>query len=377
MATTTTANKTQASTLQPQKSNSPGSQKLDELGSFLKTIKAAAAHTALDDLVAIGEENRTLKQDNAANIRQLTRLQVDLDKVERQAKEKDAMLRDAQKEARELSVKLGDASNKLAQTEKKIAQAETEAKRSLEVVQKSLAEEKAEIVRLSKFSLPLDPISERRQEITNKLNLIWTSSLSLAETFFGIDFPSALLITGSEISQWDALKDHRAVRQIPLPLSNSPTAKHMRVAAFLAVLSHEFRKHVFQPTYLLKDSKELNSLLSKLAQTHPEEESYLRSVLLRTTNQWAPGNARAVTSSCLAAVLDSIEGLCGRLMKWHPKRDLFALQLEKHCRAVVEHWGSVQRLEDRVEFDTEAEEANEREWKPLVLKSCPVDILPS
>ena len=165
MATTTTANKTQASTLQPQKSNSPGSQKLDELGSFLKTIKAAAAHTALDDLVAIGEENRTLKQDNAANIRQLTRLQVDLDKVERQAKEKDAMLRDAQKEARELSVKLGDASNKLAQTEKKIAQAETEAKRSLEVVQKSLAEEKAEIVRLSKFSLPLDPISERRQEM--------------------------------------------------------------------------------------------------------------------------------------------------------------------------------------------------------------------
>lgn len=164
MATATTT-KTQTATSQSQKVNASGSQKLDELGSFLKTIKAAAAHTTLDDLVAIGEENKTLKQDNAANIRQLSRLQVDLDKVERQVKEKDTTLRDAQKEARELSVKLGDANSKLAQTEKKIAQVETEAKKSLEAVQKNLAEEKAEIVRLSKFSVTLAPISERRQDM--------------------------------------------------------------------------------------------------------------------------------------------------------------------------------------------------------------------
>src|SRR4051812_32067198 len=125
MATTTTA-KTQTATSQPQRVNAPGSQKRDELSGFLKTIKAVVAHTALDDLVAIGEENKTLKQDNAANIRQLSRLQVNLDKVENDAKEKDTKLRDAQKEAKELTLKLGDANKKLIQTEKKIVQAETE-----------------------------------------------------------------------------------------------------------------------------------------------------------------------------------------------------------------------------------------------------------
>ncbi|KAK3990748.1 hypothetical protein QBC44DRAFT_307310 [Cladorrhinum sp. PSN332] len=378
MATTTAATKTQT-TVSHGANGVSDDQRRADLGSFLKAVKAVATSTVLDDLIAVSEDNKALKQDNAANIRQISRLQVTLDKVEKDAKEREAKLSLAQKEWKDLSAKLGEAGKKLSQTEKKIVQVESEAEKHLNSIRKDLAVEKAEVSRLTKFSVALTRLPENTKEITSKLNSVWTSALALAETYFGIDFPSSMLISGSEVSQWDPLKDHKAImRSIPLPLSNSPTAKQMRVAAFLCILHYELRKHIFQPTYFLKNFSELNEVLNTLADKNPSEESHLRSILLKMSGS-LPGRLTEVTQSCTAAVTQNTTKCVSHLIP-EAKRPGFKIQLEKLCSQAFSQWACVQRLQGRVEFDYDAEEEEEGEgddsdddetWKPLILKSSP------
>ncbi|KAK4225808.1 hypothetical protein QBC38DRAFT_367909 [Podospora fimiseda] len=336
-----------------------------------------ANNTVLEDLITITEDNKTLKQENDVNIRQITRLQISLDKSEKDIKDKETKLTLAQKEYKDLSSKLSEAAKKLVFSEKKISQVETEAEKRLESIRKSLAEEKAQLNRLSKFSVPLTPVPKDTKEISTKLNSIFISALSLTETYFSLDFPPTLLsLQNTEI--WDPLKDHKAImRSIPLPLSNSPTAKSMRVASFLSILNYELRKHIFQPTYLLKDFSELNNLLNILSETSPEEESYLRSVLLKTSGS-IPGRLAEVTQSCAAAVVGNILNCVTHLIP-EAKRPGFKNHLEKLCRESCNAWASVQRLEGRVEFDFDAEEEEEEDededeevWKPLTLRTTGV-----
>ncbi|KAK4163668.1 hypothetical protein QBC43DRAFT_335082 [Cladorrhinum sp. PSN259] len=368
MATATTSTKTQTATGISQAVAS-NDQKHADLGSFLKAVKAVANSTVLEDLIAVSEDNKILKQDNAANIRQLSRLQVNLDKAEKEAKEKDTKLTVAQREYKELSTKFGETSKRLASTEKKVAQVQAETEKHLEAARKDVAARQAEVIRLSKFSVTLTPILENKMEINTKLLTIWSSALALAETYFNVDFPAITLITGSEVSQWDRLKDHKAVRNIPLPLSNSSTAKHMRVAAFLALLSHELRRHIFQPTYFLRNCTEINDVLEELAEHNPEQESYLRSVLLKASG-WVPGTLQAVTQSCATAVRDNVANCVVHLIP-EAQKPGFLAQLEKHCLLSCQQWAYLQKLSSRVEFDTEAEEEDTQVWKPLALKSSP------
>ncbi|KAJ5740925.1 hypothetical protein N7493_000797 [Penicillium malachiteum] len=77
-----------------------------------------------------------------------------------------------------------------------------------------------------------------------------------------------------------AIRDSTHGQSIPLCASNSDSAKGMRLAVILAILSREIDKAIFQPSYIPSENGHLRASLSKLVKTDPEKEQFIRSVLL-------------------------------------------------------------------------------------------------
>lgn len=78
--------------------------------------------------------------------------------------------------------------------------------------------------------------------------------------------------------------------RLPLPRSNTPAAKQMRIAAVLAVLTRSLARHVFRPVWWTAvdasaDAADtaLGSLLRRLEAASPEHERYLRGALLEAS----------------------------------------------------------------------------------------------
>jgi hypothetical protein len=72
----------------------------------------------------------------------------------------------------------------------------------------------------------------------------------------------------------------RLVPGLPLPRSNSPSAKSIRASLVLSVLAKAFVRYIFTTTYLLSERGELDTVLSILAELDTTHEYFARSVLL-------------------------------------------------------------------------------------------------
>ncbi|KAG8168849.1 hypothetical protein KVR01_001598 [Diaporthe batatas] len=122
------------------------------------------------------------------------------------------------------------------------------------------------------------------------LDTIWVSILNLCEHHFGQDLDPTVL---RDPSCWASLRsaDHlraQAVR-LPLPRSNTPAAKQMRIAAVLAALTRSMARHIFRPAWWTAAAADagvdaadgaLGSLLRRLEAASPEHERHLRGALL-------------------------------------------------------------------------------------------------
>lgn len=158
---------------------------------------------------------------------------------------------------------------------------------------------------------------------------------------------------------------------IPLPLSNTPVAKQMRVAAVLSAIAHELCTHIFQPTYLLRDSAGLNRALGRLAQYDPDMESHLRSVLLAASG-YALEEDGGVDVACIKAVYESVYGLLSKLVP-EAKRNGFKADLRNFCNKAAKEWSFMQKLDDRIVWSLgfTLESKWQFNWKPLVFDTPP------
>lgn len=66
---------------------------------------------------------------------------------------------------------------------------------------------------------------------------------------------------------------------MPIPQSNSPAAKHMRIAVILTSIAHAVDRYIFQPTYFLPPGHAFRDLLARQAQGTAAQESALRAVV--------------------------------------------------------------------------------------------------
>lgn len=189
------------------------------------------------------------------------------------------------------------------------------------------------------------------------LHVIFKAALTLATNYFGGDLEKTVLDDSASL---EAMRSHSLIkRTIPLPLSNTPASKQMRVAAVLTIIAECLSELIFQPTYLLNHTNELYGLMAGLSIEDPAREAYLRAVLLALSPDTQERNKRTVCGQAVTKVLSYTEStlLVG-------KKKEFRDSLERFCEQACNEWSHLQILADRVEpsFDTD----DVPEWRVLL-----------
>ncbi|KAH7625466.1 putative MEI5 protein [Sordaria sp. MPI-SDFR-AT-0083] len=205
------------------------------------------------------------------------------------------------------------------------------------------AEEKLDI--LASYQTKLHADSE--DVYVDILDKIWTSIVTLVESTFRPSLPEPIL---SDPSCWANLRNspylkHATQLQIPLPQSNSPAAKGMRISAVLAVLSRALHRHLFRPVYLLDDDDEnLVKFLRVLEDENPARELHLRSTLLATMpeRQIEQGARRVKT------VVREVSWLVQHLLS-ALAFESFVSGLEQACKLACEQWMRIQLASMKIE----------------------------
>lgn len=148
---------------------------------------------------------------------------------------------------------------------------------------------------------------------------------------------------------------------IPLPASNSATARQMRVAVGLMACGKAFVKHIFRRSFLIQSS-EMDDILCKLAATNPLQETYLRGVLPKVS----PEHHQKNRSLGLSLAVEEISK-CVR--DWAHDKQAFDTGLRQLCEKACTSWMLVLQVEDRISpsFAFDAPE----DWMqlPMVLKA--------
>jgi hypothetical protein len=162
---------------------------------------------------------------------------------------------------------------------------------------------------------------------------------------------------------WKAFGDPEHLdRIIPLPKSNSPSAKQMRIAAMLAVLARCIDRHIFQPTYLLDEEDEIRRGLVRLAVADSKKESFCRAVLLSMFPEIQAKNAATAIERVVRDVSWSIRNLVS-----DAQYDRFKLGLEDVVCQAHDAWQLVKRSREKFEPFFDSRQCDDFDWQPLKL----------
>ncbi|KAK2026470.1 hypothetical protein LX32DRAFT_730114 [Colletotrichum zoysiae] len=301
----------------------------------------------------VAELNKKIEQTEAAlkeKESQLTAGAEEISKLQGEFKKKEA-------ENEQLQMALKNACSEVS----KVKKAEHEAQEKIKTLRTELDKSETRLSKLDSFAVKLEP--EPSGATRNQLDVIFKDSFALMRKYLGNDLANDVL---SDSSRWNEVRNHPAVnRNIPVPSSNSPPAKKMRVVASLAILAFALSEHVFQPTYLL-DNNELAGLLDYLTTASDFEkdmEAHLRSVLLKL----CPSKHESNASERAKKASNDLIRRVGPLLP-ESKRDEFASALEKICQGAARCWAHVQRLVDRVDPVTRFEMTADMDaWKLMEL----------
>ncbi|KAL2173759.1 uncharacterized protein P884DRAFT_317452 [Thermothelomyces heterothallicus CBS 202.75] len=189
--------------------------------------------------------------------------------------------------------------------------------------------------------------SDNDETYVTVLDKIWTTIVTLVESTFRPDIDEQTL---ADPSCWSNLRNspylkHATQLQIPLPQSNTPAAKGMRISAVLAVLSRAMHKHIFRPVYLLDDDDEnLVKFLRALEDEDPTREAHVRATLLSMMpERQAEQGARRVKM-----VVREVSWLVQHLLT-ALQFEAFCTGLEAACRVACEQWRRIQLANVKIE----------------------------
>ncbi|KAK4118866.1 hypothetical protein N657DRAFT_675271 [Parathielavia appendiculata] len=201
------------------------------------------------------------------------------------------------------------------------------------------------LTNLEQYRIILQPNND--ETYVTVLDKIWTTIVTLVESTFRPDIDESIL---SDPSCWTNLRNspylkHATQLAVPLPQSNTPAAKGMRISAVLAVLSRALHRHLFRPVYLLDDDDEnLVRFLRALEDEDPTREAHLRATLLAMMpNRQAEQGARRV-KTVVREVSWLVQHLLGAL-----QFEAFCVGLEAACRLACDQWMRIQLAHMKIE----------------------------
>ncbi|KAL2132736.1 hypothetical protein VTI74DRAFT_3419 [Chaetomium olivicolor] len=189
--------------------------------------------------------------------------------------------------------------------------------------------------------------SENDDTYVTVLDKIWTTIVTLVEGTFRPDIDEQIL---SDPSCWTNLRNspylkHATQLQIPLPQSNTPAAKGMRISAVLAVLSRAMHKHLFRPVYLLDDDDEnLVKFLRALEDEDPTREAHMRATLLSMMPERQQEQGQRRVKMVVREVSWLVQHLLSAL-----QFEAFCSGLEAACKLACEQWMRIQLAHMKIE----------------------------
>ncbi|KAK4444428.1 hypothetical protein QBC34DRAFT_385272 [Podospora aff. communis PSN243] len=322
-------------------------------------IEVLCKNPSFKHLEATYQENKRLKEEiedlkatKRQNTKDLAEAFREIEAARKDAEVKAKMLDTEDKKKKELNTQHNATRQQLITTERKLVAMDNE------------------IRRLQRFSIAMKvaPL----QEITNILQSIFESARDFAEAYFGTDFPEDIL---KEPCHWKNIEERvkiillpapdtaLVVKPIPLPASNAVPAMQMRVAATLTIVSDVFRKHIFNPVYLLPEDGGLTTFLSELAGDDSDQELHLRSVLLQSV-------ADVQQDRTKQRVRLGVDELYGLLCPPFTGSDRTGLKsaTEKLCGKACVDWQQIQQLRQYVEPHFTYHPNDIDDWLPFALK---------
>ena len=149
---------------------------------------------------------------------------------------------------------------------------------------------------------------------------------------------------------------------LPLPHSDSSSAKSVRAVIILSVMAQAFVRHIFTPTYLLSEAGELDQVLTVLAEQDSPHELFARSVLLRVLANKEIQMIRSRVTSMVEEVVSCIQHIIP------PDRlDGFKSGLEDVAGKGAQTWSKFQRNKTHFKVTCEADSDAGWGWKILKL----------
>ncbi|KAH8662659.1 hypothetical protein BGZ61DRAFT_485146 [Ilyonectria robusta] len=189
----------------------------------------------------------------------------------------------------------------------------------------------------------------------NLLANFFDLALKHMEVFLRGDLDDACL---ADSATWIELRMRVSSQQrIPLPASNSPGAKRMRIVAGLVIFGEALADYIFRPTHTAQDS-ELDDVLGRLGTQNYLQEMYVRAALLRVL----PDRQRKNQEAAVKSVVTHVSDVLGVLMP-SSRRGEFESRLKLVSDEICHGWSQVQQLEERVRPSFSFDFAEE--WQPL------------
>jgi hypothetical protein len=142
-----------------------------------------------------------------------------------------------------------------------------------------------------------------------------------------------------------------------MPLSNSSAAKAMRLAVILAILSKEIDKHIFQPNYLVPEDAQLRNIMSHLAETDGDKESFCRSMLLSIDQQSQQETLQLRIQTLVRKVSSCVHDFLSD-QQFNEFRQSVANIVQK----AIDIWLPIQRSQQKYESDFDPVDWNDNEW---------------
>ncbi|RDH26429.1 hypothetical protein BDQ94DRAFT_176391 [Aspergillus welwitschiae] len=189
---------------------------------------------------------------------------------------------------------------------------------------------------------------------------LWQFAKTELYSQFNVDFTTEAISNGSA---WTNLKRCDLVRNyhIPLPCSNTPPAKQIRLAIILAILAREIDKYIFQPCYIIPEDARIRKILGDLAMTDSEKESFCRSVLQSINTQAQEKVLSSTIQTVVGRVLSYFDDLLTEAQHMSMRSSL-----EKIVRKAAGVWQPIRRAKRRYEPDFEQPGPDEY-WLPFTL----------
>lgn len=203
---------------------------------------------------------------------------------------------------------------------------------------------------------------------------VFEDALQISQRFVGKTFPQDSL---SDPIRWQALEGHiRVVRIVPIPKSNTPIAKHMRMSATLAVIGSVLEETIFQPTYIYPDFAPLRDTMRTLAANDEMHSLFLRSVLLKL--QRLDGTIQSDKEAIIAAAVKQVKQVLAPIFTGQ-ESELQELReaLTKFFKFACQVGYELQRLNRRVNilYDDRHLMCEGDEYKTIPFHNLPHDLV--